>query len=203
MSDARPTVSGIQQSWLWYINFMLMIMGGFPYSGKTEFVKQLSNSMEARVIHINPQSALPEEYESFDQPTKQIWNVSAWEVGYDHTVLALSENADKTVVVFDTAASKSAPLEPLVKKAQQYGHHVLYVFVHSNINDRKVRSNNSDQLRLWESNYASEFKTTIPALTKMADRSWVVKNVGTDLAGINRSVNQIAKYVEAINGKND
>jgi len=157
---------------------MILFTGGFPYSGKTKLIETLSTELKHKlVLHINPKRWLPDDYKTLYDEDKQIWNISAWELGLERAFLGITKMPNQALIVLDTAASRIDPLLPLIKDSKKRGHTVIYVYVHSSAADRKERA--SDQARLIEKleiKYAADFKTAIPQMKSLADEFVIIKN---------------------------
>jgi len=176
---------------------MLLLTGGFPYSGKTEFSKTLLDLIENKLsLHIDPKSFIPNDIKG----DLSIWQISAWELGYEKAENAIKRLPNKVLVIFDTAASKLSIMEPMIELAKEHGHAFIYVLIHADLNDRLPRTTNPDKLKELEPHYAGNLKDTIPILKDKSDKFVLVKNTSGNngYKAIYNGAEKVTNFIKSI-----
>lgn len=193
---------------------MLLVTGGFPYSGKTEFVKQFVQKAElvlrrrprvtpiTEIIKIEPKEFYPVGYDRLPQESQTAIATSAWEVCHAKTEELISTKPNNTLIIFDTAAKRLMHMHPLFVKAQTRGHFIAYAFVAASAADCKRRAGSrwNDQ---FEDDYAHHFAITVPTLRKLSDLFVLIKNDDDPArtaikAAVDRVVNEAVLRTSAV-----
>ncbi len=183
---------------------MILFTSGFPYSGKTEFAKRLADKMRGyyvapMIIHIDPKQYYIDEYKQMSKEEQSAVGIAAWEMALERVSQCICKLPNKALVIFDTCCNKSSYMKPLFEKSRSKGHHVFYVYVNSNLDDRKLRANGIDiDLNELESKYALGFADTIPKLKPLADKFFIVNNSDDGFSGLDESIDKIVAEIESI-----
>jgi tRNA uridine 5-carbamoylmethylation protein Kti12 len=154
----------------------VLFTSGYPFSGKTEFVKELTNQLSGRkVIHIDPTSLRPIEYSTLDAGAQTKARIAAWEVAQEMLISSMKEPSS-TVVIFDTCAAKSKNMLPHFANAKVNKHDIVFVFVGAAIFECKRRAGQK-----WPSNdiingYATDFNESVYKLKEASSKFFFIKN---------------------------
>ncbi|MFW5895725.1 MAG: hypothetical protein ACOCT9_03165, partial [archaeon] len=144
-------------------------------------------------------SYLPNSFPTMNKEEQTVWNISAWELGYEKTIKSLKATPNKALVIFDTTAAKAVNILPLIELAKKHDHMVFYVVIHANLTQRITRTNDPQLLRDLEKSYAQDLKITIPSLKKNADKFLLVKNTGdAGYQEMTRGAQHVTKHVNFV-----
>jgi hypothetical protein len=155
---------------------MILFTGGFPFAGKSEFVRLLLTKLDpADVTVIEPKEFYPQGYDKLPADAQTRIAIAAWDVCIEKlNELILSESPDH-LIIFDTAAKRLHHMRPLFVQSQVRGHRIFYVFIGASVDDCKRRGGNRWKAN-FEDDYSGSFEATVPALKRMADHFTVVVN---------------------------
>lgn len=179
---------------------MILITGGYPQSGKSEFSRRLSKAVEKWVVHLDPKEWLPDDYSSMSDRDRSIWMTSAWELACEKLTEYSQKAPNKALIIFDTAAAKSLLIEPMIRFARKNGHNILYAFVDASLKDRQKRTDEPGVLESLQSGYSLDFKHTIPVLKKASDKFVLIKNSNGEAGyrAMEEGIEQLAQYIKQI-----
>ena len=180
---------------------MILLTGGFPYSGKTKFAETLLDIVDNKwAIHIDPKKYLPDDFDTMYEGDRMMWMTSAWSIGYEKAEEAIKKLPNKALIIFDTTASKISSIKPLIKSAKENDHKIIYVLVHAQLEDRIERTNDVNKLIELEKNYTYNLRTSIPIIKKMSDKFILIKNINGDPGqqAIRQGADKIALYIKII-----
>lgn len=178
---------------------MILITGGYPQSGKSEFSRRLKKTIPKWMIHIDPKTWLPDNFDTMDDLTRSVWMTSAWEYGYEKTTEFLQRAPNKACIIFDTAAAKFVVMKPLLDFAKKKKHDLIYVFVDADLEERKTRTDDPNLLNKLEASYTVDFKHTVPAIKKMSDKFLLVKNSGeTGYQEMDNAIESLCQYIKSV-----
>ena len=157
----------------------LIMMSGYPFSGKTTFVKLLIEKLEGvSVTHIDLKDWYLPEYDELSEEDKKSNGIAAWEMSLDVLDDAIKNKKEEHVIIYDTAAASLEPMLTRFKDAKWYSHKhfVFYVFLATTPEECEARAGNR-----WVGKEAirydfERFKNTVPRLKKEADRFFIVDN---------------------------
>jgi tRNA uridine 5-carbamoylmethylation protein Kti12 len=178
----------------------IVIMAGYPYSGKTEFCKMLTNELDKRnksCMHITPSNYVSEDYWQLLPEKQREDMISAWIKCTDElTKKMIDSNA---IILYDTCGSNSETLLRLIPIMKLNKHQILYVFIASHINECKKRAGDRWIPQEAVTKYQSDFNSSIFKMKKLCNKFFFVKNIN-DVNKINLKTNSI-RVAEAINGE--
>lgn len=179
---------------------MILITGGYPQSGKSEFSRRLAEKVGKWVVHLDPKEWLPDNYESMPDRERSIWMTSAWELACEKLTEYSEKVPNKALVIFDTAAAKSLLVEPMVNFAKKKGHSIIYAFVEASLEDRLKRTDEPGLLEDLQVGYTLDFKHTIPVLKKTSDKFVLVKNNNGEAGyqAMDKGIEELAQYINQI-----
>lgn len=187
---------------------MILFTGGFPFAGKSLLLDKLlenfnveneedgiQNALE--IVRMCPKDLLPENHSTMPEKEKSDWAISAWETCIEETLETLEEYENKTLIIFDTAAAKVKRMRALFSKAKKLRHTVIYVFVHSDLAERKERT--KIDLEKFENHYRNSFKVTVPHLKMISDKFMLVRNPNDpEYIDLTKSAKNLSKLIEEI-----
>ena len=105
---------------------MLIVMCGYPKSGKSTFVDILMQYVAHPVHLVRPSDWRPEDELTAAENSK--WQLACWEYAIDKATELVSVEPSG-VVIFDTCGASSEPLETLMSVARSHGHKVVAIFM--------------------------------------------------------------------------
>ena len=178
----------------------VVIMAGYPYSGKTEFCKMVSAELDKRnmkCLHLTPSNYISDNYWSLESDLQKADMVSAWNKCSEE--LSKNMSNKNNTILFDTCGSNLESISKYVPLLKHNGHKVIYVFVAAHVNECRERAKDN-----WISNdtmirYQNEFNKSVFTMKRLSDRFFFVKNIN-DVNKVNLKSNAI-KVAEAINGE--
>lgn len=178
----------------------VLFTAGYPYSGKTEFTKALATGFAGRkVIHIDPTSLRPPEYETMSPDEQKQARIATWEVGQTMLADAIKE-PNSTLVIFDTCAAKASTMIPHFTNAKVHKHDVVYVFVGATLPECKQRAGVKWPTQDVIASYGKDFLDSIPKLKDLSSKFFFIKNNNDPArASLVLSAQKIAKAI--LNGE--
>lgn len=178
---------------------MILVTGGYPQSGKTEFARRLKTEIKW-TVHLDPKEWLPEDYVNLDDRARLAWMTSAWELACEKLTEYAEKTPNEVLIIFDTAAAKHLVISPMLSFAKKHGHTIIYVFVDASLKDRKQRTPEPGHIEKIQPGYTVDFKHTIPALKKLSDKFVLIKNSNGDAGyqAINEGIGKLAQYIKTI-----
>jgi hypothetical protein len=187
---------------------MIIFTGGFPYAGKTLLLDLLAKvdkdsdpDSEAKIsdswVRICPKDYYPDDFETMQDSDKSTWAIASWETCLEEVNDAIHKYDNNKLIILDTAAAKVKRMRPLFSTAKIKGHTVIYVFVHSDLADRKERT--EEDIDRYEKHYAEAFQVTIPHLKMLSDKFMLIKNSNDpEHVVLNKSAKSLSKMIEEI-----
>ena len=176
---------------------MILFTGGFPYSGKTQFLDVLSTTISNMVecIRLCPKDFYPKNFSDLKEQERKDWAISSWETCLEDASEALSEHEDDTLIILDTAAAKFGKMSPLFMLARASEHTIVYAFIHASLEDRKLRT--KDDVEQFETYYAKSFKKSVPKLKELSDKFMLIKNPNdSEYINLNCSAKILSQFIE-------
>tara|TARA_R100001244_G_scaffold25113_2_gene25398 strand:- start:64370 stop:64927 length:558 start_codon:yes stop_codon:yes gene_type:complete len=159
---------------------MIIFMSGFPQAGKSKFVSILLEqfaSEEEKIVDpivLNPKGLLPDDFDELPDKDQRSWQISSWEICLEQAMHEIDDRENSELIILDTAAAQADIMRPFFTRARKRDHHVVYIFVHSNFEERQSRTD--ADLSKFQEYYSDSFKVTVPHLKKLADYSIVIRN---------------------------
>ena len=154
----------------------IVFTSGYPYSGKTEFAKELTKVLKKhKVVHIDPSTLRPADYDSLDSEAQSKARIATWEVSQEMLTTNMKEPTSN-IIIFDTCAAKSKNMLPHFQNAKVHKHNIVYVFIGATLIECKQRAGPK-----WISNdvidsYARDFNESVPKLRDASSKFFFIKN---------------------------
>ena len=160
---------------------MFVIMCGWPWSGKSTFVKALASELN---IHgrdpsiIDPTIGYPDNIDQMKPSERSAYAIAAWEVAIEEAKSILSKSDNNTIVILDTTGSNSNVIGPIVDAAAMKGHRTLFIKIDCGILECKSRSNGKWIDQDAEDKYKNRFNSNVTFLEGICHSSMTVINEG-------------------------
>jgi hypothetical protein len=160
---------------------MITYMAGYPFSGKSYVVSKILDVKPSFNV-IDPKNLRIDNYHLLDEASKREVNIAAWQVSIEYLQDLIKDS--KNNVIYDTACSSLNVMKPIFEESKKFGHKVVYVLVIADLSVCKSRAGD-----LWNENminkYKTNFKSSIPVLSAVADEVVVVhNNEEPDISGV-------------------
>ena len=154
----------------------IVFTSGYPYSGKTEFAKELTKALKKhKVAHIDPSTLRPAEYDSLDPDAQSKARIASWEVSQEMLSANMKESSSN-VVIFDTCAAKFKNMLPHFQNAKVHKHDVIYVFIGATLIECKQRAGPKWIPNEVVDSYARDFNESVPKLKDISSKFFFIKN---------------------------
>jgi predicted kinase len=155
------------------------MMGGYPYSGKTEFVKRLIPLLDKfEVLHIDLRDWFLPNYKELSENQKRENGFAAWELSIEALDNALWDRKRDDIIIYDTAAASLGPMLERVKIAKGGRHLTYYIVISATAKECEKRAGDewigSESIKY----YFERYKKTIPTLKQESDKFFIVDNHG-------------------------
>jgi tRNA uridine 5-carbamoylmethylation protein Kti12 len=174
---------------------MIIFTAGYPFSGKTTFATELTKLLAGRkVIHIDPASFRPPEYDTISSEDQSRARIASWEVAQEQLTDSMVE-PDGTIIIFDTCAAKAKNMLQHFVTARANNHQIMYVFMATTLTDCRKRSGSQWPSQEVIDGYARDFNESLPRLRKTSDRFFVIKNIDDEQASLKTAVIKIARII--------
>lgn len=174
---------------------MIVFTGGFPYVGKSEFVRTLVQCLDAEVIAIEPKEYYPKGFDKLPPEKRTAIATSAWEVCMEQVEKSIKDTSPSDIIIFDTAAKRLNAMRPLFTIAKVHHHKIFYVFVAAAIDECSGRAKDRWDEK-FEDDYANSFDVTVPALKRLADVfRLVVNHDDPDRTALNEAAAEVAAQI--------
>lgn len=177
----------------------IVIMAGYPYSGKTEFSKLLVAELAKRnktSKHLTPHDYVCDEYWSLQPDNQRSAMIEAWGKCTNEMVKSL-QGSD--TIIYDTCGSNLDVLSKHIPIMKLNKHKVIYVFIASHIDECKQRAGDKWVTKEALNRYQTEFNKSVYAMKRLCDRFFFIKNTN-DVNKINLK-NNASKIAEIIDGQ--
>lgn len=174
---------------------MIIFTAGYPYSGKSELVREIVARLpKMKTVLVDPVSLRVPEYDSLSQEDQASVRIAAWQVAMDTVFKAISSEPDSTLIIFDTCGAKSSVMEPLVAHAKLRNHTTFYVFVRATLQECSKRAGPKWPTSDVINGYIKDFTESVPRLKSTAKYFILVKN-GDDgtRAGLKNAADKVVK----------
>ena len=180
---------------------MILLMSGFPYAGKTEFIKILLDKVDHnKSIHINPKNFYVENFEDLDDDEKSAVGITAWEMSIERAHKCLDLLSNEALIILDTCCAKFNTIQSLISDAKNSGHKMYCVFVNSSIENRKIRASGKN-IESFEQRYAEDFLHTLPKLKEESDKFMIVHNNDIECLELNKCARLLSEIVVEVQSK--
>ena len=157
---------------------MLILTCGLPGSGKSKAIDILMAKFGGKKWQlIRPSDWVPENLSTFDEETQRAYNIGCWEMAMEKANEAIAQIPPKNTIVLDNCNSKFTTVSTLISDARAALHHVVLLFVQSNVNLCLARNAKLSESLLRD--YVDRFKVCLPKYKKVCDSFLVVRNNGT------------------------
>lgn len=178
---------------------MIIFTAGYPWSGKTELVREITSRLpKIKTILVDPVALRVPEYETLSKEDQEGVRIAAWQVAVDTVFKSISSEPDSTLIIFDTCGAKSSVMEPLLAHAKLRNHTTFYVFVRATLQECSKRAGTK-----WPANdviggYIKDFTESVPRLKSTAKYFVLVKNSDDSTrAGLKGAADRIVKALNA------
>ena len=149
---------------------MIIIMGGYPKSGKTKVVNYIADKLDA--ITISPENLC----DDVSDDDRQDAAIEAWKISNECLIEIINNSSDDQVIIYDTCGSNDDQLRQIYKNASKNNHTKAYIFVHSKMSDCINRSDIDSNIYKM---YKNRFKDILTKVKKHSDEFFVVYNNGS------------------------
>lgn len=156
---------------------MFIVMSGWPYSGKTTFVKLLIEQLKSfhiKPIKLDPTEAYPEDITKL--PDRTQYAVAAWEVITEEAMRIVSSTDNKTVIILDTTGSNSNVIGPIINQAAIRKHKTMFVRLNTPIEECKSRAGGNWIDQEAEDKYKDRFNSNVNYLETICHSSVLIDN---------------------------
>lgn len=174
----------------------ILFTAGYPYSGKTEFAKIISQVLaKYKVIHIDPTSLRPPEYATMTPDEQKQVRIATWEVAQKMLTDAMKE-PNTTLVIFDTCAAKATSMVPHFTNAKVHKHDIVYVFIGATLIECKQRAGINWPSKEVIDGYCKDFLDSVPKLKDLSSKFFFIKNTNDPArVGLTLPAQKIAKII--------
>ncbi len=175
----------------------IIIMAGYPYSGKTEFSKLLVAELSKRnksTKHLTPSDYVCDEYWSLQADNQREEMVNAWNRCTNEMVKSLS---GQDTIIYDTCGSNVETLSKYIPIMKLNKHKVIYVFIACHIDECKQRAGDRWITRETMIRYQNEFNKSVYKMKRLCDRFFFIKNMNdANRTNIKSNASKIAEIVD-------
>lgn len=179
---------------------MILFTSGFPYAGKSEFVRLLLEELgnEGTNIVIEPKSFYPQGFDKLPDAKQQAIGIACWDVCMEETNKAITSAPPTDLIILDTAAKRFHMMRPLFMNAKVRQHKVFYVFIGASADECKKRSEGKWK-ESFEEDYSNSFATSVPSLKRMSDVfKLIVNNDDLDFGQLREAAKEIATSIQEL-----
>lgn len=148
---------------------MIIILSGYPKSGKTVFALKFIEDLD--ITYISQDLFQPDNIDELSEEEQMEIGISSWQCSEDY----LFEKLETDDIIYDTCGSNRDQLRLIYKKAKEYNHKIVFIYIHSPINDCVGRGTDR-QLCI---KYKNRFKDILVTMRKKSDDFIIVKNKGS------------------------
>ena len=142
---------------------MLIIMAGYPKSGKSTFLDILKKSIPQLII-VRPSDWYPPDLDSMPNPME--YKLASWEYAVEKAQDLLMANS----VALDTCGASPNSLGVLIESAKMHKHKVYVIFIDTPFKICADRGGHD-----IVAGYTKKFIAAIPEYKSRCDRMYVVK----------------------------
>lgn len=167
-------------------------MAGFPFSGKSTFIKKFLSTTKHKIIVIDPKEWIPEDIDTYDKNTQKDYRITAWQLCLEQANDCLRNH--NNIIIFDTAGASIEPLFNLFTNAKVLGHTTVYIYVSARVNECMQRAKEKWIGEDAVQKYISKFKQSVPEFTKISDIIMTVINK-TEYNNIDKSINKLESII--------
>lgn len=107
---------------------MLIIMCGYPSSGKSTFLDLLSPYLGDHHI-IRPSDWYPDDIDNIDSQDRTKYQLACWEHALDKTILLLSSKPVDIPIILDTCAASPNSLNSIIETAKLHRHKIIAIVI--------------------------------------------------------------------------
>lgn len=183
---------------------MILFTAGYPFSGKTEFVKLLTaqlNSKQIKTVLIDPASIRPPEYDQMSPDDQRAARLAAWEVTQESLSSAIKNEPQSTLIIYDSCAAKLKTMLPHFVAAK-IRHIIFYAFIGATLDECKKRAGDKWLSPEIIKGYAADFGESAPRLRPLCSHFKFVKNNDDpEKKALHDAANHFARVV--LDAKND
>lgn len=178
---------------------MLIVMCGWPYSGKSTFVRALANEFESKkrdFVIADPTIAYPDDIDLLPQEKRSEYAIAAFNVIVEQAGHILMTSDNNTIVILDTTGSNSNVIGPIIDAAAINGHRTLFIKVESSIAECKKRAGTKWLDKEAENKYKDRFNSNVNFLEGICHSSITVINEGiTGKANIEKQARDLSRRI--------
>lgn len=151
---------------------MLLVLMGYPKSGKTTFAKSLAALVpELTIIHPIAEDYLPKNIDSLSEDKRKELKISAWKSITDEVSTAIKNNSNDVLIIYDTCGANSDVLCELWELSMLNDHVIISAYISAPMFVCRKRSNiNKDIIR----SYADRFKAILPVVKLSSNYFFIV-----------------------------
>lgn len=173
---------------------MIILTSGFPYAGKTTFVKQLMSSLgisnndeidDEKCAYISYKQCLPSNFNGFSKSTQQEIAGLAYEISLELLQEEVEKNGNNHIIIYDSCCGVINKLIPILYLAKNRKHTIITIYIDTDKHIRFKRHNN-ETIKKLEKKYSNNFKTSIPTLKSLSNYFYIVRH------------NKFKKYIKII-----
>ena len=172
---------------------MILFTSGFPYAGKTKFVKLLLDKID-HAIHIDPKDYYMENFEELNNDEQSAVGITAWEMSLERAEKCINKLPNKALIILDTCCAKINSVRSVIHEARRAGHNIYCIYVDSSLENRKSRAPGKD-IESYQQRYADDFLITLPKLKDLADTFMIIVN-DDDQSGLNKQADALAEIIK-------
>lgn len=173
---------------------MIIFFGGYPFSGKSTVARALAAQLPFVSETIDPKTLRSDDYDKLNETVKREQNLSVWEVSLDLLSDQIEKNADSSILIYDTACANLPRMKPLFEKAAKAGHHVIFIFVVSPLQECMGRAGDKWLSKEVIDRYTKNFKENVNVFKALAHQTFILRNEADVLPDLSEVVDHITKH---------
>lgn len=179
---------------------MILFTGGFPFTGKSEFVRLLTEQLNCEYVIIEPKEYYPQGYDKLPKDKQTKIATAAWEVCIEQVEKLIKSTPQSKVIIFDTTAKRLHHMRPLFVNARVRHHKIFYIIVAAAMTECADRAGTKWEDK-FEDDYANSFDITIPALRHLSDVFKIIPNHNDpDRTALREAAQDITQQILEVNG---